>query len=54
MPQKIDPVTVLARRLKAARERKGLSQRQLGIAAGLDPFEAGDVYARWARGLLAT
>lgn len=49
MPQKIDPVTVLATRLKAARERKGLSQKQLGIAAGLDPFVASTRINRYER-----
>lgn len=30
----------LARRLREARERKGLSQKALGIAAGIDEFSA--------------
>lgn len=33
--------TVFGGRLKEARLRAGLSQKSLGIAAGLDPFVAG-------------
>ena len=36
----VDPKAVFCRRLKEAREAAGLSQKQLGIAAGLDEFVA--------------
>jgi len=32
--------TIFAERLKAARQKAGLSQRQLGILAGIDEFAA--------------
>lgn len=32
--------SVLARRLRAAREARGVSQKQLGILAGIDQFVA--------------
>lgn len=51
MPQKISPLAVLSRRLKDARERKGLSQKQLGIAAGLDRFVASTRINRYERGV---
>lgn len=51
MSQKLDPLTVLPRRLKAVREQKGLSQRQLGIAAGLDRFVASTRVNRYERGV---
>jgi transcriptional regulator with XRE-family HTH domain len=51
VPQKIDPLTVLARRLREARERKGLSQKELGIAAGLDRFVASTRINRYERGV---
>lgn len=51
MPQKIDPLTILARRLREARERKGLSQKELGIAAGLDRFVASARINRYERGV---
>ena len=31
-------LTIVARRLREAREKKGLSQKALGIAAGIDEF----------------
>jgi len=40
VPSNISPQSVLSRRLEQALERKGLSQKQLGIAAGLDRFVA--------------
>lgn len=51
MPQKIDPLLVFARRLKESRERRGLSQKQLGIAAGLDQFVASTRINRYERGV---
>jgi transcriptional regulator with XRE-family HTH domain len=44
-------LAVLSRRLKEARERKGLSQRQLGIAAGLDRFVASTRINRYEKGV---
>lgn len=51
MPQKISPLAVLSKRLEQARERKGLSQKQLGIAAGLDRFVASTRINRYERGV---
>lgn len=51
MPPKINPLAVLGKRLKQTRERKGLSQKQLGIAAGLDPFVASTRINRYERGV---
>jgi len=48
---KINPQAVLSRRLEQARERKGLSQKQLGIAAGLDCFVASTRINRSERGV---
>jgi transcriptional regulator with XRE-family HTH domain len=41
---------VFARRLALARERAGLSQRQLGILAGLDPAVASPRINQYERG----
>lgn len=51
MAHRISPLAVLSRRLKQARERKGLSQKQLGIAAGLDRFVASTRVNRYERGV---
>lgn len=51
MPQKVNPSAVFSRRLKDARELKGLSQKQLGIAAGLDRFVASTRINRYERGV---
>jgi len=51
VPKKISPLAVLSRRLKWTRERKGLSQKQLGIAAGLDQFVASTRINRYERGI---
>lgn len=51
MPHKIDPLVVVATRLKEARTRRGLSQKQLGIAAGLDEFVASARINRYERGV---
>lgn len=47
------PPTVWARRLKQARLAAGLSQRQLGIAAGLDEFVASTRVNRYELGVHA-
>lgn len=44
---------VLARRLRATRTAAGLSQRQLGIAAGLDEFVASTRVNRYEQGVHA-
>jgi len=51
VPQKLNSLAILSKRLKEARERKGLSQRQLGIAAGLDRFVASTRINRYERGV---
>lgn len=51
MPVQIKPTATLSVRLKQARERKGLSQTQLGIAAGLDRFVASTRINRYERGV---
>jgi len=51
VPQKLTPLAVLPRRLKEARSRKGLSQRELGIAAGLDRFVASSRINRYEKGV---
>lgn len=43
--------TPYARRLHDARERAGLSQKALGIAAGIDPFVASTRINRYERGI---
>lgn len=40
-----------SKRLKEARDRSGLSQRQLGIQAGIDPFVASTRMNRYERGV---
>jgi transcriptional regulator with XRE-family HTH domain len=49
--KKLSPLAVLSKRLKEARKRKGLSQRQLGIAARLDRFVASTRINRYERGV---
>jgi len=51
VPQKESATIVLSRRLREAREQKGLSQKQLGIAAGLDRFVASTRINRYERGV---
>ncbi|HKZ11461.1 MAG TPA: helix-turn-helix transcriptional regulator [Rhodanobacteraceae bacterium] len=51
MPQKLNPLAVLSKRLKEARKRSGISQRQLGIAAGLDRFVASARINRYEKGV---
>ena len=43
-------VSVVAKRLREARLRAGLSQRKLGIKAGLDSFAASTRINRYERG----
>ncbi|MEN3261060.1 helix-turn-helix transcriptional regulator [Sodalis endosymbiont of Spalangia cameroni] len=42
---------VFCRRLKQARQAKGLSQKQLGIAAGIDEFVASTRINRYEKGV---
>ncbi|WP_024889040.1 helix-turn-helix domain-containing protein [Luteimonas huabeiensis] len=44
-------IPVYSRRLREARERRGLSQRDLGIEAGLDAFVASSRINRYERGV---
>ena len=43
-------LTIVAKRLKEAREGKGLSQKALGIAAGIDEFSASPRINQYERG----
>jgi transcriptional regulator with XRE-family HTH domain len=40
MPRQSNPSSIFSKRLRQAREDAGLSQKELGILAGLDPFVA--------------
>lgn len=51
MPRQSDIRLVFCRRLKEARERCQLSQRQLGLKAGLDQFVASTRVNRYERGI---
>jgi transcriptional regulator with XRE-family HTH domain len=51
MPRKTDIQAIFQRRLKAAREWKSLSQKQLGIQAGMDPFVASARINRYELGV---
>lgn len=51
MPRKTDIQAIFQHRLKEARERKSLSQKQLGIQAGLDPFVASTRINRYELGV---
>lgn len=46
----MDDSSVFARRLRAARESKGVSQKQLGILAGIDQFVASARINQYERG----
>lgn len=50
MPAKRD-IPVYSRRLREAREAKGLSQRSLGIEAGIDEFVASTRINRYETGV---
>jgi len=41
---------IVARRLREARERKGLSQKALGVSAGIDEFSASPRVNQYERG----
>jgi transcriptional regulator with XRE-family HTH domain len=43
-------MSIVARRLRQARERAGISQRELGIRAGIDPFAASARINQYERG----
>ena len=43
-------VSVIGKRIREARTRTGLSQRQLGIEAGIDPFSASPRINQYERG----
>ena len=51
MPSQIDIRAVFRERLKVARESAQLSQKQLGIKAGLDPFVASTRINRYETGV---
>jgi transcriptional regulator with XRE-family HTH domain len=42
--------SIVAKRLKEARQKAGLSQKQLGIKAGIDPFSASARINQYERG----
>lgn len=46
-----DQPNIWARRLQSIRKQKGISQRNLGIAAGLDPFVASTRINRYEKGV---
>ena len=46
----MDDRSVVARRLREAREMSGLSQKQLGIKAGIDEFSASPRINQYERG----
>lgn len=51
MPRRTDIRLVFQRRLKEARLRRQLSQKELGIQAGLDPFVASTRINRYELGV---
>ena len=51
MPRRADVRLVFQRRLKQARLAQELSQRDLGIKAGLDPFVASTRINRYEKGI---
>ena len=51
MPGNIDVRLTFQRRLKEAREVRGLSQKSLGIEAGIDPFVASTRINRYEQGV---
>ena len=46
----MNKISITAKRLKEARIEAGLSQRQLGIEAGIDPFSASPRINQYERG----
>jgi transcriptional regulator with XRE-family HTH domain len=53
MPRQLAPSSVFSKRLRQAREETGLSQKELGILAGLDPFVASTRINRYEQGVHA-
>jgi transcriptional regulator with XRE-family HTH domain len=53
MPSQLAPSSVFSKRLRQAREDTGLSQKELGILAGLDPFVASTRINRYEQGVHA-
>jgi transcriptional regulator with XRE-family HTH domain len=53
MPRQLAPSSVFSKRLRQAREDTGLSQKELGILAGLDPFVASTRINRYEQGVHA-
>jgi transcriptional regulator with XRE-family HTH domain len=53
MPRQLAPSSVFSKRLRQAREDAGLSQKELGILAGLDPFVASTRINRYEQGVHA-
>ena len=53
MPRQLAPSSVFSKRLRQAREDAGLSQKELGILAGLDPFVASTRVNRYEQGVHA-
>jgi len=51
MPGRLDLRTIFRERLKAVREARGLSQKQLGVKAGLDAFVASTRINRYEMGV---
>lgn len=51
MPRKTDIQVIFQRRLREARERASLSQKQLGMQAGLDRFVASTRINRYEQGV---
>lgn len=48
-----EPSSIFSRRLRQARQDAGLSQKDLGILAGLDPFAASTRINRYEQGVHA-
>lgn len=53
MPRQHEPSSIFSKRLRHAREDAGLSQKELGILAGLDPFVASTRINRYEQGVHA-
>lgn len=51
MPRDVDVRAVFQRRLRQAREARQLSQKSLGIEAGIDPFVASARINRYEQGV---
>ncbi|WP_105596201.1 helix-turn-helix domain-containing protein [Cronobacter sakazakii] len=54
MSETTNTPTVFCKRLKTAREAKGLSQKKLGILAGIDEFVASARINRYEKGVHQT